>query len=264
MARPQKATVDYFPHVCKHSKTMFILEEKFGNDGYAFWFKLLEILGSTEGHVYDVGNPVNMMFLTSKTHVSEDIANDILDTLVLTGSIDGELRENGLIWSDRFVKNLSEVYKKRKVDLPQKPVIEGRNPAEEEFPTRKPELVEVSVVDNPQSKVKYTKVKYTKHIVEIISYLNTLSGKNFKPESKNTQKLISGRLAEGYTVDQFKKVIDTKVTEWGNDPKMEQYLRPDTLFRPSNFESYLNQKSKVAKIDSVNQIGIDFTKYREN
>ena len=45
MARPRKQTVDYFPHYCKCGRTIFILENRFGNDGYAFWFKLLEILG---------------------------------------------------------------------------------------------------------------------------------------------------------------------------------------------------------------------------
>lgn len=45
MARPKKQTVDYFPHFVKGGRTIFILENKFGNDGYAFWFKLLEILG---------------------------------------------------------------------------------------------------------------------------------------------------------------------------------------------------------------------------
>lgn len=53
MARPTKETVDYFPHFVKCGRTIFILESKYGNDGYAFWFKLLEILGDTEGHYYD-------------------------------------------------------------------------------------------------------------------------------------------------------------------------------------------------------------------
>jgi len=48
MARPNKQGVDYFPHFVNHGKTMFILEEKFGNNGYAFWFKLLELLGKEE------------------------------------------------------------------------------------------------------------------------------------------------------------------------------------------------------------------------
>ena len=50
MTRPMKKGVDYFPHACVHGQTMFILEQRWGNDGYAFWFKLLEMLGTTEGH----------------------------------------------------------------------------------------------------------------------------------------------------------------------------------------------------------------------
>jgi hypothetical protein len=52
MARPTKQTVDYFPHDCHHGQTIYILEKRFGNDGYAFWFNLLELLGSSEGALY--------------------------------------------------------------------------------------------------------------------------------------------------------------------------------------------------------------------
>ena len=67
MARPKKRTVDYFPHQCNHGKTMFILEQKYGNDGYAFWFKLLELLGTTEGHFLHLENSADWEFLHPKT-----------------------------------------------------------------------------------------------------------------------------------------------------------------------------------------------------
>lgn len=66
MARPKKQTVDYFPHFVKGGRTIFILENKFGNDGYAFWFKLLEILGESEGHFYDCSNASNWEYLLAK------------------------------------------------------------------------------------------------------------------------------------------------------------------------------------------------------
>ena len=50
-------------------------------------------------------------------------------------------------------------------------------------------------------------------------------------------------MKEGYTVEDFKKVIDNKVSDW-TDGDMEKYLRPQTLFRPSNFEAYLNESQK--------------------
>lgn len=78
---------------------------------------------------------------------------------------------------------------------------------------------------------------------EIVDYLNAKTSKKFSPKTAETRKAITARLKEGYTVDDFKKVIDTKVMDWG-DGDMERYLRPQTLFRPSNFEAYLNEQHK--------------------
>ena len=74
----------------------------------------------------------------------------------------------------------------------------------------------------------------------IVDYLNQKAGTSYKPNSKNTVKHINARLTDGFTVDDFKTVIDKKCAEWkGTD--MEQYLRPETLFG-TKFESYLNAK----------------------
>lgn len=75
----------------------------------------------------------------------------------------------------------------------------------------------------------------------ILDYLNEKTGRNYKATSKATQKHINARFVEGYTEDDFKKVIDNKVAEWLHDPKMQTYLRPDTLFG-TKFDSYLNQQ----------------------
>lgn len=75
----------------------------------------------------------------------------------------------------------------------------------------------------------------------IIGYLNEKSDKNLKWETKQTQKYINARLNEGYSVDDLKKVIDIKSTEWKGDAKMERYLQPSTLFAPKHFDEYLNQ-----------------------
>lgn len=85
-----------------------------------------------------------------------------------------------------------------------------------------------------------------KYIVEIVNYLNDVAGKNFKHTTRKTQTLIKARLREGFTVDDFKKVIDIKTKEWKNDKKMNQYLRPETLFG-TKFESYLNQNTVETK-----------------
>ena len=83
-------------------------------------------------------------------------------------------------------------------------------------------------------------------IEEIIDYLNTRVGSNYRPNTAETVKLIHGRLKEGRTVDDFKYVIDVKAEEWMGT-QQEQYLRPKTLFAQSNFENYLQQRRGVKK-----------------
>lgn len=83
-------------------------------------------------------------------------------------------------------------------------------------------------------------------VSRILDYLNQATGRNYKASSKATQKHINARFSEGYTEEDFKKVIDNKVSEWLHNPKMQAYLRPDTLFG-TKFDSYLNQEVTEVK-----------------
>lgn len=86
-------------------------------------------------------------------------------------------------------------------------------------------------------------------IDEIVTYLNDRTGKNYRSSSKKVQQLIKARADENFTVADFKKVIDNKVTSWKNDPKMSVYLRPSTLFG-TKFEEYLNE-IQVKSLDKL-------------
>lgn len=77
---------------------------------------------------------------------------------------------------------------------------------------------------------------------EIINYLNERIGAKYKPSSAINKRLIDARAKEGYSLDDFKTVIDNKCATWSNDQKMSKYLRPQTLFG-TKFESYLNEKA---------------------
>lgn len=93
---------------------------------------------------------------------------------------------------------------------------------------------------------------------EIINYLNEKADRQFKSSTKKTQSLIRARFNEGWGVDDFKTVIDKKTKEWLGDSKMENYLRPETLFG-TKFESYLNQNMKVVDKDQGGSYaGIEF------
>lgn len=73
-----------------------------------------------------------------------------------------------------------------------------------------------------------------------VQLLNELSGSSFRASSKSTQRLIAAREREGYTAEDFETVIRHQCGLWGNDAKMRQYLRPETLFG-SKFEGYLSE-----------------------
>jgi uncharacterized phage protein (TIGR02220 family)/predicted phage replisome organizer len=79
-----------------------------------------------------------------------------------------------------------------------------------------------------------------KEYISIVSYLNEKAGTGFKATTAKTKSAIHARLAEGFTLEDFKIVIDKKCQEWiGTD--MQKYLRPETLFG-TKFEGYLNAK----------------------
>ena len=121
MARPKKQTVDYFPHYVNPSKTLRILQTQHGNDGYAFWFKMLQILGRTEGHAYDYNKAAEWMDLVTETHVPEAKAEQILETLASLDMIDKELWGKKIIWVQHFVDEHAALYARRKVDIPLRP-----------------------------------------------------------------------------------------------------------------------------------------------
>lgn len=78
---------------------------------------------------------------------------------------------------------------------------------------------------------------------QIIDYLNQKAQKHFK-YAETSKKHIRARWNEGYVLKDFKKVVDLKCLDWLNDSKMNEYLRPSTLFG-SKFDSYLNSNLKA-------------------
>ena len=121
MGRPSKSTADYFPHMTTHKKTMAIIEGRWGNDAYAFWFKLLELLGDSDDFAYNCNQSADWEYLLSKTLVDGPVALAILNKLAEIGAIDTELWTHKIVWSDHFVSNLEPLFERRKSEAPNKP-----------------------------------------------------------------------------------------------------------------------------------------------
>ena len=100
-----------------------------------------------------------------------------------------------------------------------------------------------------EKKTKSPPIPYAK----IINYLNEKTQSNYKVTSKTTRRLIRARWRDGFTLEDFYKVIDVKTEQWLGDSNMDQYLRPQTLFS-GKFEAYLNEGKRSKTIKRSNTL----------
>ena len=103
---------------------------------------------------------------------------------------------------------------------------------------------------NEDTKVSNNKVnrsskldRYADLRKQILDYLNDSIGSHYR-DCKANKRLIDSRLDDGYTLEDFKHVIDVKAYQW-KDSDLQKYLRPETLFCASHFESYLNEEKQT-------------------
>jgi len=231
MARPRKQTVDYFPHDTDASdgKTLTIIQARYGNDGYAFWFKLLQVLGKSPGHYYDFNNHSDLEFLCAKTHQKDtETILAMLKMLADLKAIDKELFEANIIWSQNFVDRVLDAYGRTVEGTPQRPdfLVNVENSG-------------VSVSNNAQSanrnsenpaesaqkKVKETKLKESKE--DNTSSLYNLSPSNddvvdFYREKigepgedmENELKLAAIKFSASWVIDAIEEAVKRGKTNW--------------------------------------------------
>ena len=124
----------------------------------------------------------------------------------------------------------------------------GGRPKTETKPNENQNITKYEPNDNDNvndnvNKKENIKEKRNEDISSVVSYLNDRASTHYRSSSRNTRSHINARFEDGFTLEDFKQVIDTKCDEWlGTD--MAKYLRPDTLFG-TKFESYLNQKPRA-------------------
>lgn len=81
-----------------------------------------------------------------------------------------------------------------------------------------------------------------KNAEKVISLMNFVLKAGFK-NTKTNLGFANGRLAEGYSMDDFERVFKNKLADWGENEDMKKYLRPQTLLG-TKFDAYLNEKAK--------------------
>jgi len=121
MARKKKNHVDYFPHDTHQSKAVRTISKTYGNDGYAFYYKLRELLGRTENYNYDLSKSIDWLDFIGEMDVEEQRAQELIEFLVTIGELDKELWEQeSRLWSNSLIEDISDVYDKRVAEIPHK------------------------------------------------------------------------------------------------------------------------------------------------
>lgn len=89
-------------------------------------------------------------------------------------------------------------------------------------------------------------VLITDQAKQVLVHLNQVTNSKYQVSTTSLQN-IRARIGEGFTVDDLSLVVDYCNAKWGDDLKMSDYLRPQTLFQPSKFPSYLKSANNWAK-----------------
>ncbi len=243
-------------------KSIKVLKARYGADGVVVYLYILCLIYKDgyyttvdEDFCYVIAEDLNMDF-----NKIGQIINFLCDRSLLDGKLftsDKVLTSHGIqlryqlsmksrrLSRDIFVERKYWVLKKEETE----PFIKyiqksGISTGNEEKPSRK----EDKSSRNPPKRKEINK---SNEINIIVAYLNEKAGTGYKPSTENTIKHITARIQEGYTIDDFKTVIDKKCTEWLGT-EFEKFLRPATLFG-TKFESYLNGKTSTQKKTSKNR-----------
>lgn len=114
MARKEKLTLDYFPHYAVQGDIPKIIQEKYGNDGYAVLYKNYEQFCLRDRQYIDLSEYVTLAAISAYCKITEEKYLEIVDVLVNLGTYDKELwQERKILISEKFIENTKDAYRNR-------------------------------------------------------------------------------------------------------------------------------------------------------
>ena len=254
MARPNKEGLDYFPVDCKMDDKVYMVEVELGLEGFALFIKLLMKIYNENYYIEWTERKAKIFARQNNTTI--DIINTLINICSNEGLFNKRLyKKYQILTSNGIQKRYFHSIKNRKnIYVINEYLVNG-------ISNYLDSLVNVDINSindninlinnkhNPHSIVKDSIVKKSKEdtlsgkpdLEAPIKYLNEKAKRGFDPKNDSNKNFIKARYNEGRSLDDFKKVIDKKVTNWLADEKMMMYLRPSTLFNKTNFENYLNE-----------------------
>jgi hypothetical protein len=248
MTKPVGQKVEFFRHMVKHNRTIPILENLYGNDGYAVWFKTLEILGNNDGHYFDCSASIDWHWLAGDMCVDIELLESIYDTLAEIKAISAKHWKHRIIWSDNFVAQFEGLYSRRATEMPSPPPIPGKKNSSE---TTKPRLDPQEAADRARSKTSaarsdnQTNKQVTEELVEL---WNEANQRNLRYTAKK-QKQVAKRL-KTFSLEEIKKAVKNRAADqWIKDN--DQGSNWDALFdEDDSVDQWLNRTPKGGNANS--------------
>ncbi len=155
MARHIKEGMDYFSHDtdAANDEKIEALRALYGNDGYAFYFILLERIYRTGSFELDISDAETIQILSRKVGVTPELFRKILHTALKVGCFDRQAYEQKNVLTSNGIKKRADYVKTKR-----------RRMREKYIPTTKTrvsaaETGEETGEETPQSKVKESKEK---------------------------------------------------------------------------------------------------------
>lgn len=246
----------YFSHDsnARQDPSILAMRSVYGSEGYGWYWILIEMLREQSEYRIKINKYV-WNALAMQMQCTADAAQKFVEDCI--NEFDLFVSDGEFFWSESLLRRMTNKDEKsekaRQAALKRWAKPSSDKGIEVSHANAHADAMQTQCDSNAikERKVKESKVKENKKDIipfsEIIEYLNAKTGSNYRPGSKATQRHIQARWNEGFGLDDFRQVIDKKTIEWGDNPQMSQYLRPETLFG-TKFESYLNQPLKPVLI----------------
>ena len=242
----------------------YLQDQQNGYEMIILYFKLIFITINKDGYlIKKIGNkkiPYTVSDLCLETGHSESIVNDAINYFLDTGMM--EKKDNKLFIEDALILtnqttvgaiNMRE-YRKKHPDKSKSNCKNNCKPKSKVYIDNKNNNHNSKLITN--NKINNIEI-INKDCQDVIDYLNYKTRSNFVL-IEEYKKIIS-TIMNKYSINDIKTVIDKKTSDWINNPKMKDYLTPETLFGPK-FERYLYQKEKTKTINDISMVDIQRAK----
>jgi len=217
----------WFKHDCyaRHDPKIILLRAKYGAAGYGVYWMLIETFREADGYIFP------------KKHLPAlclDFAYDGVNGLVTDCIEEYDLfdEDGEFVWSPSLLQRMEKLDSTRAI----------RAEA-----GRKGGKTKANGKQNPSKRKRLDKIREEKKedkssgvVDEVFEFFRQKTGSKVRSTTQSLRSCIQARLDDGYTLDDCKKAIMFSYASKKDNPEQRQYIRIDTIFRPSKFSGYLD------------------------